>query len=126
MQFTMRTILVNYCVVPNHVFESMVKVQISPTEYEVGDCGWLISENGEWRFVSVSGAACSVDLWRPIATKDKRKAPASGDNTEALRHPLRERELTGGWFSREVQPKDKKGKPDSFRLTGKMSGCKDV
>ena len=125
--YTMRTILVNYAVVPNNVFESVIKTRLTDTEYEVSDVGWLIHEEGEWRFVSVSGAACSVDLWRPIATKDKRrKAPASGDNTELLRHPLRLRELTGGWFSREVEPKVKKGKPDSFRLTGKMSGCKDV
>ena len=126
MKFTMRTVLVNHSVVPNHVFESIVKTRLSNTEYEVGDVGWLIHEEGEWRFVSVSGAACSVDLWRPIATKDKRRAPASGDNTESLRHPLRLRELTGGWFSHEAEPQDAKGKPDSFRLTGKNSSGKDV
>lgn len=64
------------------------------TEYEVGDVGWLIHEEGEWRFVPVSGAACSVDLWRPIATKDKEQGPRICGHTEPLQ-PLRERELYG-------------------------------
>ena len=69
----------------------------------------------------------SVDLRRPLATKDKRmEAPSTCDVPDSWRQPVQERELVGGWFSREVEPKDKKGKPDSFRLTGKMSGCKDV
>ena len=69
----------------------------------------------------------SVDLRRPLATKDKRReAPSTCDVPDSWRQPVQERELVGGWFSREVEPKDKKGKPDSFRLTGKNSGGKDV